>query len=194
VGRPAPLNPHRNGSTGPSPLPSPALVSRHSSHGGSPPQPVHPAHRNSYQQPYNPAEQQHRSPPSAQNSPPQLQNQHKNSFTGPQYAVTAPALHSRTPSQVEQQYPQVSPYQQQSPYQGQAQPQTQGPPPLPQKASQRGLREMVRGLGISDSPGATAVDATQLGTEKGNVTTCPVCGNFSGDEQAVSFHVSKHFS
>jgi hypothetical protein len=197
--RPAPLNPHRNSNTVPSPQPSPALANRQSSSGSSP-QIVHPAHRNSgssHNRPYNPAEHQ-QAPTQPQSSPQLLQAEHRNSATSSQYAVTNPdrdeGFYSRNPSQrsansaaeQQQQYqPQSSPYQQQAPYQNQGQGQPQ---------QQKGLADMVRGLGIQDSARAGGADATQFGNHQGAVTKCPVCGNFEGDEQAVSFHVSKHFS
>jgi len=216
--RPAPLNPHRNSSAAPSPQPSPALVNRHSSSGNSP-QIMHPPHRNSgasYSKPYNPADHQQappQSPPLPQPSPQLLQAEHRNSATSSQYAVTNPdrdeGFYSRNPSQrsansagdQQQQYsqPQSSPYQQQAPYQNQAPYQSQFQA-QPQQQQQKGLVGMVRGLGIQDSSGSSggittpAVDATQLGTQQGAITKCPVCGNFEGDEQAVQFHVSKHFS
>lgn len=60
------------------------------------------------------------------------------------------------------------------------------------------LASRVQGLGITNTaesapaaPGAT--DPAQSGA-KGAVSKCPVCGNFEGDEAAVSHHVAKHFS
>jgi len=60
------------------------------------------------------------------------------------------------------------------------------------------LASRVQGLGITDTaesapaaPGAT--DPAQFGAN-GALSKCPVCGNFEGDEAAVSHHVARHFS
>lgn len=61
-----------------------------------------------------------------------------------------------------------------------------------------GLASRIQGLGITETtesaPTASgATDPAQFGA-KGSVSKCPVCGNFEGDEAAVSHHVAKHFA
>ncbi|KAK6406753.1 hypothetical protein LTR95_018627, partial [Oleoguttula sp. CCFEE 5521] len=192
--RPAPLNPHRASGV-PSPQPSPGLGQRHSSSQSSPqppsgprassgslsrpPNPPYPAGQ--YSQTSPPLSQQQQQlayppPPPGQPSPQAQQGAfqhpaHRSSPPGQQGQYPQPATHSGQPGQ----YTITNPSQG-SPY-----------PPDPNQH----LANQVQGLGIQDP--RAQVSASQFGT-KGGVSKCPVCGNFEGDEAAVSHHVSKHFS
>lgn len=54
------------------------------------------------------------------------------------------------------------------------------------------LARQTQGLGISERS-ENRPDPSQFGA-KAALSKCPVCGNFEGDEAAVSHHVEKHFS
>ncbi|OQO05721.1 hypothetical protein B0A48_09814 [Cryoendolithus antarcticus] len=208
--RPAPLNPHRKSGV-PSPQPSPGLVQRHSSSqsshqplppgprassGSSSRQPNPPYPAGQYPQaspPISQQQQQQALPPPPPGPSPQLQ---QGQFQHPAHRPSPPGQQGQYPHPANQPSPPGQQTQYQQPAGQHSQPgqytianPSQGSP-YSQDPNQQ-LASQVQGLGIQD-PRAQA-DATQFGT-KGGVSKCPVCGNFEGDEAAVSHHVSKHFS
>ncbi|CAK7274117.1 hypothetical protein SEPCBS57363_005996 [Sporothrix epigloea] len=62
----------------------------------------------------------------------------------------------------------------------------------PKQRKRRSNRELSQEAAATMTD--TSVEATPATTAATEMTTCPVCGEFEGDEAAVTYHVATHFS